>query len=108
MLAHWGILFIGAEIITQPSLTILKSNPREFVLNFCDTGFKNEAILELKVVAYLDMLEIPYSGSGPVCLGLCYDKALVRALAGYSYSDLLRMILEASQKRVAATFANSS
>ena len=27
------------------------------------------------------MLEIPYTGSGPACLALCYDKALVRACA---------------------------
>jgi len=59
----------------------LRREPPEFVLNFCDTGFRNEASLELHVAAYLEMLGIPYSGSGPVALGLCYDKALVRALA---------------------------
>lgn len=59
----------------------LKKNPPEFVLNFCDTGYKNEAARELQIPAYLDMLEIPYSGSGPISLGLCYDKALVRSLA---------------------------
>lgn len=55
--------------------------PPEFALNFCDTGFRNEAVLELHVAAYLEMMGIPYSGNGPVALGLCYDKALVRALA---------------------------
>lgn len=53
----------------------------DFVLNFCDTGFRNEARHELHVAALLEMLGIPYSGSGPVALGLCFDKALVRALA---------------------------
>ncbi len=51
------------------------------VLNFCDTGFRNEARHELHVAAYLEMLGIGYSGSGPVALGLCYDKALVHAVA---------------------------
>ena len=59
----------------------LRRQPPELTLNFCDTGFRNEATLELHVAAYLEMLGIPYSGSGPVALGLCYDKALVRALA---------------------------
>ena len=59
----------------------LRRNPPSFALNFCDTGFRNDARKELHVAAYLELLGIPYSGSGPVTLGLCYDKALVRALA---------------------------
>ncbi len=62
-------------------LTRLQEEPPEFVLNFCDTGFRNEARHELHVTACLEMLGVPYSGSGPVALGICYDKALVRALA---------------------------
>ena len=52
-----------------------------FVLNFCDTGYHNDARRELHIPALLELLEIPYSGSGPTCLGMCYDKALVRAVA---------------------------
>lgn len=52
-----------------------------FVLNFCDTGLGNDARRELHVPAMLEMLNLPYSGSGPVALGLCYDKSLVRAVA---------------------------
>lgn len=63
-------------------LAELQARPPEFVLNFCDTGFRNDATLELHVTAVLEMLGVPFSGSGPVPLGLCYDKALVRALAG--------------------------
>lgn len=51
------------------------------VLNFCDTGFRNVARRELHVPALLELLEIPYSGAGPACLGSCYDKGLVRAVA---------------------------
>jgi len=65
----------------QQLLDDLRYQPPAFVLNFCDTGFRNDATLELHVASYLEMLGIPYSGSGPVALGLCYDKALVRALA---------------------------
>jgi D-alanine-D-alanine ligase len=60
----------------------LRSEPPQFVMNLCDEGFNNDAFLELHVPAYLDMLGIPYTGAGPTCLGVCYNKALVRALAG--------------------------
>jgi D-alanine-D-alanine ligase len=53
----------------------------DFALNFCDEGFNNQATHELHVPAYLEMLGIPYSGSGPANLGLCFDKSLVRAIA---------------------------
>jgi D-alanine-D-alanine ligase len=59
----------------------LRARPPEFVLNFCDTGYRNRAVLEAHVAAYLEMLAIPYSGCGPAALGLCYDKGLVRAAA---------------------------
>ena len=61
--------------------TALRDAAPEFVLNFCDTGLGNDAQRELHVPAMLEMLGLPYSGSGPVALGLCYDKALVRAVA---------------------------
>lgn len=62
-------------------LSQLRANPPEFVLNLCDEGFNNDAFLELHVPAYLEMLGVPYSGAGPSCLGLCYNKSLVRAIA---------------------------
>jgi len=41
----------------------------------------NNALMELHVPAMLETFRIPYTGSGPTCLGMCYDKSLVRALA---------------------------
>ncbi|HPO16733.1 MAG TPA: methyltransferase domain-containing protein [Candidatus Hydrogenedentes bacterium] len=64
-----------------PLITRLKNELPQFVLNFCDEGFNNDAFKELHVPAYLEMLGIPYTGAGPACLGLCYNKALVRAIA---------------------------
>ncbi len=52
-----------------------------FVFNLCDTGFMNQAARELHVPALLEMQQIPYSGAGPAALALCYDKALVSAIA---------------------------
>lgn len=62
-------------------LTDLKKNPPSFVFNLCDEGFNNDAFLELHVPALLEMLGIPYSGGGPACLGLCYNKRIVSGVA---------------------------
>jgi D-alanine-D-alanine ligase len=59
----------------------LRAQRPQFVLNLCDEGYNNDAFMELHVAAVLEMLDIPYSGASPACLGLCYDKALVRAVA---------------------------
>jgi D-alanine-D-alanine ligase len=62
-------------------LADLRANRPEFVLNLCDEGYNNDAFMELHVPAVLEMLDIPYSGAGPNSLGICYNKALVRAIA---------------------------
>jgi D-alanine-D-alanine ligase len=66
----------------HPSLiSDLRALRPSFVLNFCDEGFNNDAFMELHVPSLLETLDIPYSGAGPGCLSLCYNKALVRAIA---------------------------
>ena len=62
-------------------ITDLRNQRPRFALNFCDEGYDNDAFMELHVAALLEMLDIPYSGAAPSCLGLCYNKALVRAVA---------------------------
>jgi D-alanine-D-alanine ligase len=58
-----------------------RRDPPALVLNLCDEGYQNDAAKELHVPAYLEMLKVPYTGSGPACLAMCYDKQVVRALA---------------------------
>jgi D-alanine-D-alanine ligase len=53
----------------------------DFVLNLCDEGYNNDARKELNVPALLEIIGIPYTGSGPQCLAHCYDKSLVRGIA---------------------------
>lgn len=65
----------------QKMLSSLQKHRPSFVLNLCDEGFLNDAFLELHVPALLEMLSIPYSGAGPACLGICYNKGLVTAWA---------------------------
>jgi len=60
----------------------LTAQRTDLVFNLCDEGWNNDAFMELHVPALLETLGIPYTGAGPACLGACFDKALVRALAG--------------------------
>jgi len=53
----------------------------DYVFNLCDEGFNNEARKELHIPALLELLGIPYTGSGPQCLAYCYDKSLIRGVA---------------------------
>ncbi len=53
----------------------------DYVFNLCDEGFYNDPRKELHVPALLEMLNIPYTGSGPQPLAHCYDKSLIRGLA---------------------------
>jgi D-alanine-D-alanine ligase len=53
----------------------------DLVLNLCDEGYNNNPRHELHVPAILEMIGIPYTGAGPQCLGICYDKSLTRGVA---------------------------
>jgi D-alanine-D-alanine ligase len=77
-LKHYQFTYLDNHLTL---LSTLSATPPGFVLNFCDTGYKNQARQEPHIPALLEMFDIPYSGAGPICLGLCYDKSLVRAVA---------------------------
>jgi D-alanine-D-alanine ligase len=53
----------------------------DLVFNLCDEGFGNDPRKELHVTALLELLGLPYTGSGPQCLAFCYDKSLIRGIA---------------------------
>lgn len=59
----------------------LVESPPEFVLNLCDTGFRNHSAHELNIPALLELLDVPYSGATPSCMVLTLDKAIVRSVA---------------------------
>ena len=57
------------------------SSKIHMVLNLCDDGFLNEPSMEAHVPALLEVLGIRYTGAGPRCLVLCYDKSAVKLIA---------------------------
>ncbi|MDB2613642.1 methyltransferase domain-containing protein [Chlamydiales bacterium] len=56
-------------------------NPPPFVMNLCDEGWNNDPFMELHPPALMEMLGINYTGAGPECLSLCYNKSITRAIA---------------------------
>lgn len=62
-------------------LTYFHSHRPSIVFNLCDEGFRNNLFSELHIPALLEMLDIPYTGAAPACLGICYNKGLVTSWA---------------------------
>jgi D-alanine-D-alanine ligase len=59
----------------------LRADPPDLVLNFCDTGYRNQWEQERNIPALLEILEIPYTGADAMSIDLSTDKAVVRSLA---------------------------
>jgi D-alanine-D-alanine ligase len=51
----------------------------DFVLNLCE-ALHNSTHLESHAAALLDVLQLPYSGSGPATMSLCVDKISIKKL----------------------------
>ena len=59
----------------------LRKDLPDLVVNFCDTGYRNQPLYELNIPAYLELFDIPYTGAPPGAMDRCYDKAIVRLVA---------------------------
>jgi D-alanine-D-alanine ligase len=77
-----GYVFIFLENHDSLIQTLEKLKAKtDIVFNLCDEGFQNDPRKELHIPALLEILNIPYTGSPPHCLAICYDKSIVRAIA---------------------------
>lgn len=56
----------------------LASLKPDVVFNVCDDGFNNESWMEAHIAAVLDMIGVPYTGSGHWALTTCLDKAYTK------------------------------
>lgn len=71
------LLPVGADI--APFITRLRKEKPALVFNLCE-GFWGDSAKEMHIAALLELLDIPYTGSGPICLGLTQDKARTKDL----------------------------
>ena len=60
--------------------TLVDGSP-SLILNFCNTGYRNNPARQHHIPALLEMLALPYAGAGPESIVLCHHKFLVYALA---------------------------
>ena len=79
-LKDYNFSYLNNHLTLDNDLNKFRSKT-DLVFNLCDEGFNNNARQELHVPALLEVMGVPYTGSGPQCLGICYDKSLVRGLA---------------------------
>jgi D-alanine-D-alanine ligase len=79
-LKNYSFTIINDHSKLLPTLMELRSK-LDYVFNLCDEGFENDAATEFYIPTLLEILKIPYTGAGPLCLGFCYDKSLVRGIA---------------------------
>jgi len=78
----YSFSFLCNHDTLMSDLQNLKSkNEVDLVLQFCDEGWQNHSRMELHVCALLEMFHIPYSGSGPACIGVTLDKQTVLGMA---------------------------
>lgn len=78
-----GLPGYDVSVITDHDLILdgMRTARPDLVVNFCDTGYRNQPTRELNVPAYLELLEIPYTGASPAAMVICYDKQIVRLIA---------------------------
>ena len=76
----YNVTYVNDHDTLISDLVKLKSKT-DYVLNLCDEGYSNDARKELHVPSLLEILDLPYTGSGPQSLAFCYDKSLVRGIA---------------------------
>ena len=60
----------------------LEQHPHDIVFNLCES-FRRDSAMEFSVPALLDMLNVPYTGSGPSALLLAQNKGLTKKLLAF-------------------------
>ncbi|MEK6856797.1 MAG: D-alanine--D-alanine ligase, partial [Nanoarchaeota archaeon] len=65
--------------VRKDNLHLLTKNNFDFVFNLAE-GFGQNSEGESWIASYLELQEIPYTGSNPSTLALCLDKAKAKAV----------------------------
>jgi D-alanine-D-alanine ligase len=78
----------------------LRTNPPEIVFNIAEGryGVSREA----QIPAMLDMLNIPYTGSDPLTLGICLDKSRAKEILSYYHIPTARFTVVSTLTELAA------
>jgi|GEM_PF-71754 len=75
------VTFFDMNEYPPPVQKIVESKV-DLVFNVCER-INGSSLLEPHAAAFLDMLNIPYSGSNPITLGICIDKIRMKKLLDF-------------------------
>ena len=78
---HHDVSVIGIFDNLEEMIAELKENKPDLVFNLTEQ-FCGERLWDKNIAGVLDMLQIPYTGSGPMGMMLCRDKRLCKQLLG--------------------------
>ena len=78
---HHEVLVLGVFDNLEEIIRHLKEHKPDLVFNLTEQ-FCGERLWDKNIAGVLDMLQIPYTGSGPMGMMLCRDKRLCKQLLG--------------------------
>lgn len=90
---------LGVRDSVQPIRQAIEDWNPDIVFNLLDE-FQGEAIYDQHVVAFLELLRVPYTGNNPRGLVLARDKALSKKVAMYHRITVPRFFTARSKRRV--------
>ncbi len=76
------VIPLGLHDSLEPLLQVLQNQKPDLVFNLSE-AFRGDRDFEPHIVATLELLGIPVTGSGPMGLKLCKDKGLTKEILGY-------------------------
>lgn len=78
---HEFRFFCNHDTMIDDLRKAVKDKSADLVVQFCDDGYMNHPRMELHVTALLEIIGLPYTGTGPVAMGMTYDKQIVLSIA---------------------------
>ncbi len=86
-----ALLELGHEVICLglyhdilPLVSLIKNNPPDVVFNLTEI-FSNNPVLDMNVVALLELIGIPYTGCSSAGMLICKNKALAKELLSFHH-----------------------
>jgi len=74
---------VSLHNVDDKTFNKLKKKNFDFAFNVCER-FNGSSLLEPHVAAMLDMVNIPYTGSGPLALALCINKPKMKEILAHN------------------------
>ncbi len=86
------VKILGLYQDIQPLIDEIKNNRPDLVFNQSE-AFANKREFEPHLVSLLELLKVPYTGSGPEALRLCKDKGMTKQILSFHRIQLPRFLI---------------